>query len=87
MPPVDDIPIHHKVIKTRRQAGCFDQPRDGIPCRQVGRRHHSMGGGHYLWADLPECEGCQAERDHEYIATSRYAIDKDSSTSMKADQR
>ena len=38
-------------------------------CRQVG---HRVGMD---WFELPECEGCQAQRDWEYIYRSRDMID------------
>lgn len=85
--PVADIDVTDKVRKTQREAGCYNQPRNGIPCRQVGRRIKPMGAGHYLWGDLAECEGCSVVRDREYIGKSRYAIDLDSTQHMKADQR
>ena len=95
MCPVDDHPVHERVIKTDFRAGCYNRGRtrtgywapnrvyrpDGsytmseayvetsqTACRQVGRKVDGV------WEDLPECVGCTAQRDWQYIMISRKRI-------------
>ena len=71
------------------RAGCYNRPANSATphpaitftgevyypesaiCRQVGRR---MCDG---WAPLPECDGCQSEKDEAFIIQARLNIDAD----------
>lgn len=74
--PVDDIPVHDKVRHDRPPTLChqsvitYRNPK----CRQIGRRVDGT------WEPLPECVGCIADKDREYIAESRAKIDKENTS-------
>lgn len=74
--PVEDHPVHDSVKRTQPRAGCYN--RTGFaPGRWV------MDGTLKRWLPhtaskkcrqilaLPECEGCVAPKDHEYIEKMR----------------
>lgn len=75
---VEDTPIHESGKRTRPRAGCFDrQPFSEVRWVQDGwltdggrfliKLHHTASTKCRQILDLPECEGCSAEKDHEYI--------------------
>lgn len=75
---VEDTPVHESGKRDKPRAGCFDrQPFAHQRCVQDGwlpdgRRRmvlllHTASTKCRQILDLPECEGCSAEKDHEYI--------------------
>lgn len=80
--PVDDVPVHETVKHDRFTAWCHSKPRNGVLCRQIGRK--TLGGS---WECLPECISCTAEQDMAYIHKARNDIDREMALFMRADQR
>lgn len=82
MMPVEDHPVHaHGQRPAGHRAGCWNVPRTLPPTRTVGdaimlpdrviRTHteipHTMSHLCRQIHPLPECEGCTAEKDMDYI--------------------
>lgn len=79
--PVEDHPISDKVRHTKHPAGCYNSgpPDDGYYAKD--RKYTSDGRwfNELVWIphkmstkcrqtlQLPECDGCTAEKDVEYI--------------------
>lgn len=65
-------------MKVERRPGCYDKPRE---CTGYLAKNGVSSDGRFkfIWIahtmsvkcrqmdNLPECEGCMAEKDHEYI--------------------
>lgn len=81
--PVEDHPVHpHGVRSSDHRASCFDKPRVREDCwvqdgwfpdgrRFMVRIEDTGSFGCRQILDLPECAGCTAEKDLEYINKMR----------------
>lgn len=90
MPPVEDHEVHESVKRDRPSAGCFNRTglaagrwmQDGWIDGPSGKpympnwvwREHTMSTACRQIHDLPECEGCTAPKDVEYIEKMRKMV-------------
>ena len=83
--PVDDHEVHARVIHEKPPAGCYSR-QDFKPAYFVIERYYFDDGTYEMrgtWIPhmmstrcrqdmpLPECEGCTADKDVEYLEKSR----------------
>jgi hypothetical protein len=80
--PVEDTKAHPSTVRTAYRAGCHSRKgfvkgymaQDGWNydgTRRMKVVPHTMSIACRQILPLPECEGCTAEKDHEYIEKMR----------------
>lgn len=80
--PVEDTPVHpHGIRSSEHRASCHNKPRERSG--YWARNGWGWLGPKWVWikdtssvncrqiTELPECQGCTAPKDHEYIIKMR----------------